>query len=57
MLVRAKVSARGRGSMINLEADCGFVFAFREGRIAQLRSFLHWEDALQAAAQREHAEP
>ena len=42
VLVRAKVSARGHGSKIELEADCGLVFDFREERIAWLRSFLHW---------------
>jgi ketosteroid isomerase-like protein len=54
VLVRARVTARGHGSMIELEADCGLVFDFREGRIARVRSFLQWEEALEAAVSREY---
>jgi uncharacterized protein len=48
VLVRAKVTARGKGSSVTLTADSGFVFDFREGKLFRLRSYLDWREALEA---------
>jgi ketosteroid isomerase-like protein len=53
VLVRALVTARGQGSSVELTADAGIVFEFREQWIMRMSSYLNWHDALEAAGLRE----
>lgn len=53
VLVRARVTARGRGSSIELSADSGLLFDLRQGKLARARSYLNWSDALKAVGLRE----
>jgi ketosteroid isomerase-like protein len=48
VLVRTMVTARGKGSTLELAADAGVVFGFGEGRITRVWSYLNWHDALEA---------
>ena len=52
VLVRANVTARGQGSNVELTADSGMVFEFRERRIMRVWSYLNWDDALKAVGLR-----
>jgi ketosteroid isomerase-like protein len=53
VLARTIVTARGRGSGVELAADSGMVFEFREQRIMRFWSYLNWHDALAAVELRE----
>ena len=53
VLVRALVTARGQGSTVELTADAGMVFEFREQRIMRVWSYLNWHEALAAVGLRE----
>jgi ketosteroid isomerase-like protein len=53
VLVRANVTARGQGSSVELSADAGMVFEFRERRIMRVWSYLKWDEALEAVGLRE----
>jgi ketosteroid isomerase-like protein len=53
VLVRTMVTARGKGSEVELTADAGIVFEFRERRIMRFWSYLNWHDALEAVGLRE----
>jgi ketosteroid isomerase-like protein len=53
VLVRALVTARGQGSSVELTADAGMVFEFREEWIMRVSSYLNWHDALEAVGLRE----
>ena len=54
LLVIGTVHLRGRSSGVDLEAPCGWLFDFRDGRMARLEIFLNRVDeALAAAARRE----
>jgi ketosteroid isomerase-like protein len=46
VLARTMVTARGRGSSVELTADAGVVFEFRERKIMRIWSYLNWHDAL-----------
>jgi ketosteroid isomerase-like protein len=48
VLARAMVTARGKGSSVELTADAGMVFEFRERRIVRFWSYLDWGEALAA---------
>jgi ketosteroid isomerase-like protein len=48
VLVRAAVTARGKGSAVELNSDAGMVFEFRDKKIAQVSSYLNWQEALEA---------
>jgi hypothetical protein len=48
VLVRVMVTARGKGSHVELAADSGMVFEFRDRRIMRFWSYLVWHDALEA---------
>lgn len=53
VLARAMVTARGQGSSVELTADSGMVFEFREGRIMRFWSYLNWHEALAAVGLQE----
>jgi ketosteroid isomerase-like protein len=48
VLARTIVTARGKGSDVELTADSGMVFEFRDRRIMRFWSYLSWYDALAA---------
>jgi hypothetical protein len=48
VLARTMVTARGKGSSVELTADAGMVFEFRERRIVRFWSYLNWGEALAA---------
>jgi ketosteroid isomerase-like protein len=48
VLVRVAVSARGKGSEVELTADAGMVFEFRDALIMRFWSYLNWHEALEA---------
>lgn len=53
VLVRTLVTARGKGSSVELSTDSGLVFEFRQRKIMRVRSYLNWHEALEALALRE----
>jgi hypothetical protein len=53
LLVRALVTARGQGSSVELTADAGIVFEFREQWIMRMSSYLNRHDAIEAVGLRE----
>jgi hypothetical protein len=53
VLARTIVTARGKGSGVELAADSGMVFEFREQRIMRFWSYPNWHDALAAVGLRE----
>lgn len=48
VLARYQVTARGKGSTVELTADAGSVFEFRDGKIFRARAYLDWNGALEA---------
>jgi ketosteroid isomerase-like protein len=48
VLMRSRVTARGKGSSVELNAETGSVFEFRAGKIVRMRAFLDWKRALEA---------
>ena len=48
VLMRSRVTARGKGSSVELTADAGTVFEFRDGKILRMRAYLDWNRALEA---------
>ena len=53
VLVLAREHRRGRGSDVEVHADVGFLYEFRDGRIARIRPYMNQADALTAADLRE----
>ena len=49
LLVRARSTATGRTSGVELDEDMSLVYWFREGRVARIRAFRSAEQALEAA--------
>jgi ketosteroid isomerase-like protein len=49
---RYRVTARGKGSTVELTADAGSVFEFRDGKIFRVRAYLDWNSALEAVGAR-----
>ena len=48
MLVRSRVTARGKGCSVELNAETGSVFEFRDGKILRMRAYLDPKRALDA---------
>ena len=53
VLVRYQVTARGKGSSARLTADSGSVFDFFDATILLVRSYLDWNEAVEAVGLRE----
>ena len=53
VLVLAREHRRGRGSDVQVHADMGFIYEFRDGRIARIQPYMNQADALAAANLRE----
>jgi ketosteroid isomerase-like protein len=53
VLMRSRVTARGKGSSVELNAEAGTVFEFRDGKIFRMRAYLDWHRALDAVGLRE----
>jgi len=48
VLMRSRVTARGKGRSVELDAETGTVFEFRDGKIVRMRAYLDWNRALEA---------
>jgi ketosteroid isomerase-like protein len=53
VLARYGVTARGKGSTVEVTADAGSLFESRDGRIFRQRAYLDWNEAVEAAGLRQ----